>query len=604
MLPGLTSRPSLLATLAGAAGSWSAVAQADGDPLAEPFPAVLELGTLNGTTGFMLEGVSAGDSAGSAVAATTDLNGDGIFDALVGAPFVGGTTGPGEAYMVFGRRDPWPARALLADLDGVTGSRLFTSKPTAWGDRLGFSVAGAGDVNGDGFGDALVGSPYTWPGNPYTGPYPMGVSYTIFGRDGTGGAYPASIDVSLLDGSDGFAVFGPCIFAETGSAVAGGADINGDGVDDMAIGAAGAFEGYCYGDSYVVFGRSVPGGGAFPAMLGANDLNGDAGFVFNSYWYANGGGAAATVGDVNGDGLADAIFGTPREFTTTPSRPYADLTGASYVIYGRDTTSGERYPDQLGRDDLNGITGIQVIGSGELAGSGSSVAVVGDINGDGIDDLAIGEPGKESGDTERSRGAVLVVFGRPGLNPVIDLVDPGEGEGFRVDGAAVGDLLGTRVAAAGDVNGDGHDDLIATDIHGAYVLFGRDTSSGRGFPDVMSISELDGEIGFAIRGGVGIDSVAGRTDLNGDGRDDLLLGMASASPDGRDGAGEVAVVFGREVRTCRVDMDGDGAVTIFDFLAFQNLFQDGDLLADFDGDGTLSIFDFLVYQNEFDIGCP
>jgi plastocyanin len=55
---------------------------------------------------------------------------------------------------------------------------------------------------------------------------------------------------------------------------------------------------------------------------------------------------------------------------------------------------------------------------------------------------------------------------------------------------------------------------------------------------------------------------------------------------------------------CRADLDGDGSLTIFDFLAFQNLFDSGDLEADFDGDGALTIFDFLAFQNEFDGGCP
>ncbi len=55
---------------------------------------------------------------------------------------------------------------------------------------------------------------------------------------------------------------------------------------------------------------------------------------------------------------------------------------------------------------------------------------------------------------------------------------------------------------------------------------------------------------------------------------------------------------------CRADLDGDGSLTIFDFLAFQNLFDSGDLAADFDGDGSLTLFDFLAFQNEFDAGCP
>jgi glycosylphosphatidylinositol phospholipase D len=603
----MLGRACALTFSAGVVGSlWMAGhARADGDPLTAPFPAILDLDLLDGSIGFVLEGVAAGDAAGWAVSATADVNGDGLDDAVVGAPRVRGS---GEAYLIFGTRDRWSARTRLSDLDGLTGARLLSTRPSAGGDFLGFAVAGAGDVNGDGFGDVLVGAPTTWPGDPYEGPYPMGVTYVVFGRDGGGGAFPAAIDVAMLDGHDGFAVHGPCIFSESGSAVAGGsrgaADVNGDGIDDVAIGAAGSFEGYCYGDSYVLFGRSAPGGGTFPAIVGADDFDGDRGFVFNAYWHANGGGTAATIGDLNGDGLVDAVFGTPREYTTLPSRPFEELTGASYVIYGRDTLGGPGFPDQLDRDALDGAVGVQLIGSGELAGSGTSLAIVGDINGDGIDDLAIGEPGRESGDAERSRGAVLVVFGRAGIGAKVDLARIGDGDGFRINGGSVGDLLGLQVGAAGDVNGDGIDDLVATDLHGAYVVFGRDSVAGGGFADVLNVAELTGEAGFAIRGAAGIDSAAGGTDLNGDGASDLLLGMSTASPDGRGGAGEVAVVFGRRVNRCPVDIDGDGSLSIFDFLAFQNLFQDADPRADFDGDGALTIFDFLAFQNAFDLGCP
>ncbi|MEQ8317042.1 MAG: integrin alpha [Phycisphaerales bacterium] len=583
-----------------AASCWPAPnAWAGVDPLSQPFPGLLDLSDLGASIGFVLEGVAEGDAAGHAVSSMRDFNGDGLGDAVVGAP-----GGHGRAYLVFGRDGQWPVTFSLADLDGHTGIRLFTSRPSTGNDAIGHAVSGGGDVNGDGFGDALVGAPLTWPGDPHTGPYPTGVTYTVFGRDGAGTGLPASIDLALLDGGDGFRTLGPCIFAESGSAVAGSessADINGDGIDDVAIGAAGAFEGYCYGDSYVVFGRDAAAGSTFEPTLTVDDLDGAAGFVFNAFSFYNGGGAAVAVGDTNGDGLADAVFGTPREYTSTPSRPSGEPTGATYVIYGRDAATGATYPDQIDRRDLDGRLGVQLIGSAVDANSGSAVAVVGDLNDDGVRDLAIGEPGLDSADPQTTRGAVVVLFGRSRLEAAIDLAEASDGDGFRLLGAQAGDALGLRVAAAGDVNGDGRDDLIATDHRAAYVLFGRDASEG--FADALSVDELDGEHGFAIRAPAPIKAVSGGVDLNGDGRSDLLLGMPDASPGGVPGAGAVAVVFGRTVRACAADIDHDGELTIFDFLAFQNLFDAGDARADFDGDGELTIFDFLAFQNAFDDGC-
>ncbi|MEQ9094749.1 MAG: integrin alpha [Phycisphaerales bacterium] len=598
----MTCRPrraaSELVALAGVAlvaGLATGVA-ADVDPLGRPFPAVLDLADLSTPLGVVLEGAAPNDAAGASVAGIGDMNGDGFEDAIVGAP-----DGIGRAYVVFGRDHAWPRRASLASLDGRDGFRLFTSHPTSDEEAIGTAVSAAGDLNGDGFADALIGAPGAWPGDPHTGPYPMGVTYTVFGRNR---AFPVSLDLSQLDGSDGFRTLGPCIFAQSGSAVAGrggSADINGDGVDDIAIGAAGAFEGYCYGDSYVVFGRSAPSGMAFPDTLAVDALDGSRGFVFNAFWFDNGGGAAAAVGNVNGDGLADAIFGTPREYTATPTRPYGDTTGATYVIFGRDATAGATYPDQFDRNDLDGDLGVQILGTAAGSTSGASVAVVGDLNGDGLADLAIGEPGRESDDPQVMRGAVVVVFGRPDLDAAVDLAALGVGEGFRLIGAEPGDALGLRIARAGDVNGDGRDDLIVTDSNAAYVLFGRDAADP--FAGTLPVDQLDGRRGFAIRGPAPIEAIAGGVDLNGDGRSDLMLGMPSDDTGGVSGAGSVALVFGRTVRTCRVDIDRDGDLTIFDFLAFQNLFDAGDARADFDADGQLTIFDFLAFQNAFDDGC-
>ena len=103
-----------------------------------------------------------------------------------------------------------------------------------------------------------------------------------------------------------------------------------------------------------------------------------------------------------------------------------------------------------------------------------------------------------------------------------------------------------------------------------------------------------GNIEGAIANDRAGDALAPGGDLDGDGLDDLLIG----APGRRE---STYVLFGRG--GCRADIDGDGELTIFDFLGFQNLFDAGDPLADFDGDGELTIFDFLAFQNAFDAGC-
>ncbi|NRA58132.1 MAG: FG-GAP repeat protein, partial [Phycisphaerales bacterium] len=141
-----------------------------------------------------------------------------------------------------------------------------------------------------------------------------------------------------------------------------------------------------------------------------------------------------------------------------------------------------------------------------------------------------------------------------------------------------------------------------------YVVFGRDAAAG-GFPAALQLADLNGATGFRLDGVADDDasgwSVAPAGDVNGDGIDDLIVGANAADPGGRRSAGTAYVVFGRDLSGgCPADLDGDGTLSIFDFLAFQNLFDAGDPIADFDGDGRLTLFDFLAFQNAFDAGCP
>ena len=193
------------------------------------------------------------------------MNGDGVDDLIVGARGVDsdGRYDVGASYVVFGSSDGFAASVDLGALDGSNGFRI--DGIDAY-DQSGFSVAGAGDLNGDGFGDLIVGA----PGADDDGDYSVGESYVIFG---SGEGFAPSIDLAALDGSQGFRLVGIDSGDQSGIAVAGAGDVNGDGLDDLIVGARGADADGVYnaGESYVVFG-STQLGGPNDAPVAADDV--------------------------------------------------------------------------------------------------------------------------------------------------------------------------------------------------------------------------------------------------------------------------------------------------------------------------------------------
>ena len=251
----------------------------------------IPLASLNGSNGFRLDGVAAVDISGRSVSSAGDINGDGFDDIIIGAPqFFGGSgTGNGAAFVVFGSSSGFSASLDLSTLDGTTGFRV--NGVTA-NSRTGQIISSAGDINGDGLADLAIGAPSAASG---------GSTYVVFGKTS---AFSATLDLSTLDGSTGFAL----------NAVSGGdslgvveapVDINGDGYDDLIVGAGGnaGGGGGNSGSTYVVFGKSS----GFSASLSTTSLDGTTGFRLDGVATQDSAARASGAGDVNGDGFEDIV---------------------------------------------------------------------------------------------------------------------------------------------------------------------------------------------------------------------------------------------------------------------------------------------------------
>ncbi|MEM1278444.1 MAG: Ig-like domain-containing protein [Cyanobacteria bacterium P01_H01_bin.152] len=522
----------------------------------------LDLSNLNGRNGFAINGIDSRDSSGRSVSSAGDINGDGIDDLIIGGPYAdpNGARSAGESYVVFGRRQNSDASFNLSDLNGANG---FVINGIDEFDDSGRSVSGAGDINGDGIDDLIIGGSFADP----NGVDAAGESYVVFGRDSKlGQSFDASFNLSDLNGANGFVINGIDSDDFSGWSVSGAGDINGDGIDDLIIGASGADPNGVEdaGESYVVFGRDSKLGQGFDASLNLSELNGANGFVINGIdEFDDSGRSVSSAGDVNGDGIDDLIIGAR----------YADPNGAgrageSYVVFGRDSKLGQGFDASFNLSELNGANGFVINGIDEFDNSGRSVSSAGDINGDGIDDLIIGGPYAEPNGVEDA-GESYVVFGRDsklgqGFDASLNLSELNGANGFVINGIDEFDRSGWSVSGAGDINGDGIDDLIigarfadsntSKNDGESYVIFG----SRQSFSTSFNLSELNGANGFVI-GGTEINdnsggSVSSAGDFNGDGIDDLIIGADGADPNGLRGAGESYVIFGSRSDS----IEGDG----------------------------------------------
>ncbi len=429
----------------------------------------VDFSSLAGAAGSWL-GEAAGDRAGAALAGPGDVDGDGLPDLLIGAP------GRAGAYLLSGAEQALDDSAL-----DLTEAWLFLGGESE-GDEAGSAVAGAGDVNGDGRPDLLVGAPQHGDA--------AGAAYLVLGAARGENETRSLADAQAL-------LYGEQAGDLAGCAVAGAGDADDDGFADLLVGAWQAeTDGLISGAAYLLAG---PVSGTL--SLGDADMR-----LYGQEQDEQAGYALAQAGDIDGDGLKDALVGAPGADDGED-----DDDGAAYLV-------SDPFAGSLALADaqakFTGRYGYEYLGS--------AVCGAGDVNGDGYRDMLLGAPGYSDGD-EQGRAYLMI-------GPQSGEVCVCGGAHAKWTGLAEGDRAGAYVSGIGDWNGDGFDDALV----GAP---GEDSAGDDAGEVYLLLGPFDGshdmsDAAVRFRGeaaGDGVGPVAGLGDLDGDALPELAVGAPGSA---------------------------------------------------------------------------
>lgn len=412
---------------------------------------------------------------------------------------------------------PW-ARAAFNAITVVLVEVWYFSGEVS-GDQVGYAVGTAGDVNGDGYADIMVGAPkasHTPDGDR------EGVVSVFYGcAAGVSGTLPHWQAGSGDSGS------------EFGGAVATAGDVNNDGYADIIVGAP----------SYHSDEGQVGAVGAVFVYHGSA-----AGLSLDPDWYFMGQkdsqlGISVSSGDINGDTYSDVIVGAGNYSVGEINK------GAVFVFYGSE----------------NGITSAMsqtLVGPQPGALFGNSVSTAGDVNGDDYEDIVVGARGYNNGDAENT-GAIFVYYGSESglITPV-----------WMYTGTVAAAEVGSAVGGAGDVNGDGYDDIIAgapysaeLEETGRAIVF-HGSATGPGLVPNWQVSSEQANDLFGT-------SVGTAGDVNNDGYSDVLVGASRFTGDASTGddqpeEGAVFIYFGGSTgleQSAGWHAEGNKANTLFGY---------------------------------------
>jgi len=482
------------------------------------------------------EGRLRASTLGSNVAEAGDVDDDGRPDLLVAADGYGSSGGkpgnaPGRVWLLRGAFSPHSTSVSLYESPPGGGVEIRSGFGVP--DRFGAFVASAGDVNGDGHDDTLIGMP--------SAAHPLsenGAVYLLFGQD----RYPSTLDLRALRGL-GVLLTAPSHGVMLGISGAGVGDVNGDGIDDFALGIPQAIT--VRNEQRAPRGRVI-------VIYGSRDLGHLAnverpnyaidnlprtvaltieGVVPNSFF----GSSIAALGDVDHDGNDDFGIGAPMHNAA------GSIGGAAFVIFGgEDISTGA---PNLGAVDPDRF--LRIFTGNRGARLGWALAGGRDVTGDGIADLALGAPTAVR-ENVSNVGFAAVLEGGPRLRELgttnIDFV------GLRLWGLR-DSQAGSSIAMVPDRNKDDVDELIvgapgADRRRGrAYLAFGGDA-----FEDGLFLEEID-ESGGQVFSHSSIDSgpvqlgfsVVGLEDRNRDGSGEVVVGAPAFRPSHDDGIPEGAV---------------------------------------------------------------